>query len=171
MSEFLKENNFYQIRHLLYSIEKVEFSFNKNIIKEHKVKIKNLNYFSDILDKLGSDAYVVFPFYSLKYKWALYHEFYNTMQYNYGVLINNDEFISYKDKKAPIIYTKLPIMPYRAVDNEGLNGFWKYDNSPHITYGECYGGVHCIFSSMQQPYVWITNGRDLTYAFNSNFKE
>lgn len=167
MSEFLTENNFYQIRNALHSTEKVEFSFNKNIIKEHKVRIKNLNYFLDILDKLGSDAYVVFPFYSLKYKWALYYEFYNTMRYNYGVLIHNHEFISYKDKKAPIIYKKFHRY-YRAVNDKGV--IYTYDNSPHITYGECYGGVHCIFSSMKQPYIWITNGRDLTYAFNSNFK-
>lgn len=167
MSEFLTENNFYQIRNALHSIEKVEFSFNKNIIKEHKVRIKNLNYFLDILDKLGSDAYVVFPFYRFEYKWALYYEFYNTMQYNYGVLIHNHEFISYKDKKAPIIYMKSH-MHYIAVNDKGA--ICEYDNSPDITYHKCYGSEYWIFNSMKQPYVWITNGRDLTYAFNSNFK-
>ena len=93
--------------------------------------------------------------------------YYATMAVLNNVLIHNHEFISYKDKKAPIIYMKSH-MHYIAVNDKGA--ICEYDNSPDITYHKCYGSEYWIFNSMKQPYVWITNGRDLTYAFNSNFK-
>lgn len=175
--EFLTEYSFYKIGDVIHGYpDKIQIStndeplkimptivlrnqvvnvkFNIYNIKKHKVRIKNLNYFSDILDKLGSDAYVVFPSDSFFYKSALVNElikriFYNDYMYN----PNRDTHMHYKNKNIPIIYL--------LRNNEFCDADY-YDYSDYYDYYK-----YCIPEyKLEQPYVWITNGRDLTYGFN-----
>lgn len=184
MSEFLTENGFYRIANVIHTCpdevqvsnsdeplkimpttvlrnQVVNVKFNIYNIKKHKVRIKNLNYFPDILDKLGSDAYVVFPSDSFFYKSALVNELYKRIFFNkfptaYHDLaynLHSDTHMQYKNKGIPIIYL-LRNNEFCDADYYEYSSFVREFNYRIPDY------------KLKDPYVWITNGRDLTFGFN-----
>lgn len=185
MSEFLTKNNFYQIRDVLPKVkvgiidynatrkineplqvqrnQKIDFKFDKNKIIDHKTQIIDLNYFPDILDFLGSDAYVVFPSDTLFYKSALMNEFAKRTFFH---KFPNGKNLAYNPLNGNSIYHKDAIIPivFLSTNNEFCdeNFYHIYDK---FRFPYCFPFYYGYEYIPKIPWIWITNFYDKTYAF------